>query len=72
MVQTVAIIRVDREPSIDLFASLWAFCTLRPHPGGGKMWLMLRTTASRFVVAAVAAAALGLTGCTAPDAATSR
>src|SRR3954462_2439206 len=35
------------------------------------MRLMLRTTASRFVVAAVAAAALGLTGCTAPDAATS-
>ena len=32
---------------------------------------MLRTTASRFVVAAVAAAALGLTGCTAPEAATS-
>jgi glucose/arabinose dehydrogenase len=35
------------------------------------MWLMLRTTASRFVVAALAAAALGLTGCTAPEAATS-
>lgn len=32
---------------------------------------MLRTTATRFVVAAVAAATLGLTGCTAPDGATS-